>query len=564
MREACSHNLLLVKLLGFFLTLISAGPLVGAEANLAEPGNSGHRYLLVFQTSKGMQPRTEGVFKAVQSLLGSSMNGQLRPGDTLGLWTFNDSLYAGRFPLQTWEPEDKAGITTRVLTFLKARAYERQARLDPVLFAVRNLIEESEHITVVLFSDGAEVLRGTPFDQRINEFYRLWQTEQQRARMPFVTVLRAAHGRITDFAVTAAPLPVEMPALPNEARSTPVTPKTVLPQPTPPVASAQLAVKTKPEITEPARTEPHPIEPPPKPKATEPAKLAPAVEPKPVELAKPSTPENRQSTPPQSTISTASATAALPVATLPPAAPASAPTVAPPAAVTTPSVDTPQSVNSPPPPAPTITPPVASTLAAVASPSVNTQAISQPPATPVASPPLVATPAAVTPPVVTPPVVTPVETSQPKTEVPQPAPPKAVPAETPAKPEPLATNVVLQADSAPPSQTEPASSPSPAPNSASAPAVSSPPAVLAERQEPTQPAESPTSAKTERMLPPTQLAAQAVTVPPNDRASGNATMLISTLTLGAFVFCVAWFFSRRGHAAPSGSLISRSLKRHKK
>src|SRR5215831_16924462 len=147
--------LLGAKLLGLLL-IMGALLVLGGETTPGKSADSGHRYLLIFETTRTMRPRIEGVLKTVQSLLGSSMSGQLRAGDTLGLWTFNESLNTGRFPLQAWSLEDADAITGRVLTFVKAQACEQQAQLEPILFAVRSLIEKSDHITVILFSSGAE------------------------------------------------------------------------------------------------------------------------------------------------------------------------------------------------------------------------------------------------------------------------------------------------------------------------------------------------------------------------------------------------------------------------
>ena len=38
------------------------------------------------------------------------MKGQVEAGDTIGLWTFNEELYTGRFPLQTWLPPAQEDI----------------------------------------------------------------------------------------------------------------------------------------------------------------------------------------------------------------------------------------------------------------------------------------------------------------------------------------------------------------------------------------------------------------------------------------------------------------------
>src|SRR5215472_6554827 len=69
--------------------------LLTSEASAALSSN---RYLFIVETSRAMQKREEGLKQAVTNLLGSGMRGQLQSGDTVGLWTYNNELHAGRFP----------------------------------------------------------------------------------------------------------------------------------------------------------------------------------------------------------------------------------------------------------------------------------------------------------------------------------------------------------------------------------------------------------------------------------------------------------------------------------
>jgi hypothetical protein len=176
-----------------------------------------HRCLLVVETSKAMQRRTAGVNNAIQELLRSEMKGQLRDGDTLGLWTFNDELAAGQFPLQHWSASSSGEITAQVQSFLSAITNEGPARIEKVLGPVQQLLAKSELMTVILVTSGEQPITGSPFDDQINEIYRLWAAEQQRTQMPFLTLLRSTQGRVMAFAVTPAPWPLEMPALPKES-----------------------------------------------------------------------------------------------------------------------------------------------------------------------------------------------------------------------------------------------------------------------------------------------------------------------------------------------------------
>jgi hypothetical protein len=190
-----------------------------AQTNTAQAAPSSQRWLLIVETSRSMQRRADAVLQAVEDLLTSRMAGQLRRGDTLGVWTFNDDLYAGRFPLQTWSPEAQKDIASRTLTFLKGQKYEKQANFDKVLPALDRVVNNSRFLTVVLISSGDEKMRGTPFDARINEFYQKWHGEQQKARMPFVTVLRAKAGQLADYTLNTPPFQTEMPRPSQETQT---------------------------------------------------------------------------------------------------------------------------------------------------------------------------------------------------------------------------------------------------------------------------------------------------------------------------------------------------------
>ncbi len=205
------------KALTLLLGLMVASPgTLQAQTNVTAGRQKGNRYLLIVETSGATQRRRDGVVNAAGDLIASGMHGQLRPGDTLGVWTYNETLLAGRFPIEIWLPEEGDALIRRVLKFLQDQKYEKQGRPEAFLPQMTRLIEGSQFITVVLISSGQAELRGTPFDGPINQFYKSWQDQQNKARMPFVTVLQATRGKITQYAVSAAPQPAVFPEYPKE------------------------------------------------------------------------------------------------------------------------------------------------------------------------------------------------------------------------------------------------------------------------------------------------------------------------------------------------------------
>ena len=114
------------------------------------------------------------------------------------------------------------------------------------------VVKDSDFITLILITDGSQNIQGTPFDGRINELFRLWHSEQEKARRPFLTVLRAKSGKITDVSVTPAPWPVEFPPLPAELLAAEVQPPKPVPPPkqeTRPPLPPIILIGKKPEPT---------------------------------------------------------------------------------------------------------------------------------------------------------------------------------------------------------------------------------------------------------------------------------------------------------------------------
>ncbi len=253
------------------LLLALAGPAPAAQP--AAPSGGGSRYLLVVETSRSMRTRSKAMLRTVQELLGGAMQGQLRGGDTVGLWTFNQDLYAGLFPLEVWAPGQQQAIGGRALGFLKARHYENQPNLGKVMGALEGVVKDSEALTIILISTGGSQIHGTPFDERINDLFARWHSERQNQRVPLVTVLRARNGKLTNCSVRPASEPVEFPPMPPPER--PVVregPPAPAPQPAaqmvpPPVAPPLILSGRKPlpDAGQTARAE-SPVNPKPAPK----------------------------------------------------------------------------------------------------------------------------------------------------------------------------------------------------------------------------------------------------------------------------------------------------------
>jgi hypothetical protein len=550
-----------------------------AQTNAVKATSSSRRWLLVVETSKTMQGRMDAMLGTVQELLLSDLDGQLQAGDTLGVWTFNEDLYAGLLPLQRWSPQTRKDITLRMVTFLRAQKYEKLARFNKVVPTLNHVIKDSEFITVILISSGDGKIQGTPLDDRINEYFDQWRKQHQKARIPFVIVLRATNGQLADYSLNTPPWPLQMPRLVSAMKSAEIARENP-PEPaprTPFPAVPPLIVSKKEPKSEPA--------PAPKPEpavgkteapttldaaaiTNEPAKA------KPPEPAAPPIEVARAEPPPTMGLAT---TPDEPVEAKPPEPAASAIEVAkaeqPPTAGATTTPDEPVKAKPPEPAAPPVEvakaePPPTVDIAAITNEPVMTKP-PEPTAPPVevakAEPP----PAAPDVPAmdsVPKPAPAPTPVAQPKAEIAQPPEPKPV-EPAPVKPE------VAPPPPAPTPTPEPVTieppKPSPAPQmttgaASAALAVHEAAPTAATNSTVAQPAPSAPSSLAPRPSSPPTLPVQSATAVPAGTLTSHQSIWIAGVVLAVAAAVSALLLTRRSRAAPQASLITRSFEREKK
>jgi hypothetical protein len=180
------------------------------------PKQRENRFLFVVDTSSAMRDYSDAVMQGVTELLTSDMRGEFRPGDTIGLWTYNDKLHP-EFPMQVWSKANKAKIVADMATYLRYQRYASQGHLGKVMPALNQIIKHSERITVVLIFDGDGAIRGTPFDKDISILQKKYAPELRVARVPFVMVLAARDGAVFDYTINYPGLV----AIPHTANSEP-------------------------------------------------------------------------------------------------------------------------------------------------------------------------------------------------------------------------------------------------------------------------------------------------------------------------------------------------------
>ncbi len=261
--------ILFALLAGFFLT-----PAGRAQPEQHRPNN---RYLLIFDDSSDMKKRLPAVQAEVNGLMSSSMDGQMRAGDSLGVWTFDEGLHTGQFPLQRWKPEDAVTIAAGINEFVSKQHFANRTRFDALQPQLNAVIQNSERLTVLIFCDGEDEIKWTPYNTSINQVFQQRLAAQKKARQPFILVLRTQLGQYAGYTMNYADytpgFPISMVSLPEfpplpppPAPPRPVKTPPPAPAPAPvvkpPIGPPLIIVGTKVETTQPPATIPAPVTPP--------------------------------------------------------------------------------------------------------------------------------------------------------------------------------------------------------------------------------------------------------------------------------------------------------------
>jgi hypothetical protein len=260
-RAAYHHPVNRFRSVGYLLILLFSSQVIATKAALRPVEN---RYLFILEISKEMK-REEKVSKnVVAQLIYTGVMGQMKAGDTFGIWTYNDTLHAGAFPVQTFVWEDRESIARRTMEYLDEQKFTGAAHLENALLPMLKLVTNSPNLTVILVSDGKQAVAGTPYDREIRALHNKYYEELHDAKLPFITALVANHGEFISYAVSSSLGPVRIPKIPKPPVQTnavaAVKPK-VIKRPEPLVLRGALPKNNTTETTStPAPVVSHPVE----------------------------------------------------------------------------------------------------------------------------------------------------------------------------------------------------------------------------------------------------------------------------------------------------------------
>ena len=182
---------------------------VEAATNSAANGN---RFLFVVETSSASSRLEHGGRQAAFDLIYSGIYGQMRAGDTFGIWTFNENVFAGFYPMRTWSPEINMELAASAGQFLKKQSYDKTGRLSNALKQVVTLAGAVKDVNILVISDPGNAPDDSPVGADYGTTYQRRAVEARPRKKPIITTIVAKNGSVSNWLVTVAGDPIRLPA----------------------------------------------------------------------------------------------------------------------------------------------------------------------------------------------------------------------------------------------------------------------------------------------------------------------------------------------------------------
>lgn len=240
-------------IIGLGLALVASAVLIPASRAQSAASPGGSRVLFIFDTSSAMKKRLPAEVKSIKRLFALAFAEQLHRGDTIGVWTFDQDLRTGEFPLQNYQPEALPDIASNIILFVESRHYSKTTSFEKMVPTLNRVINSSGRLTTLIFCDGETPISGTVYDDSINRIFKEHGRDMRKMREPFVIVFKSQDGQYISSTINAAEEVNVPPFPPPPAPPPPI----VTPAPPPPSAQPLIIIDhPNPAPPPPARTPP--------------------------------------------------------------------------------------------------------------------------------------------------------------------------------------------------------------------------------------------------------------------------------------------------------------------
>ena len=250
---------------GLLIFLAGASCAWGALTVAPRKGQEGNRFLFIVDTSSSMKRLEHSGRQIVFDLVNSGIEGRMRPGDTFGIWTFDNDVKAGVFPVQTWSPEKSTDMATQVARFLKEQDARRGSRLDGAITNAERIIKSVKDLDLVIVTSAATRFKPDDTWAMLLQNYKGRIDEAKKGNKAMLVTLAGRSGQIRQATITLQGERLQL-AAPPERRPAPMAKAAPALEPPPKPLRDPIIMRGSPNakpIEEiPTKFTPHPAAPP--------------------------------------------------------------------------------------------------------------------------------------------------------------------------------------------------------------------------------------------------------------------------------------------------------------
>jgi hypothetical protein len=174
------------------------------------------RWLFVFENTAAMKKRMPAVNDELQKIFYGSVAGQMHAGDSLGVWTFDQKLHVGEFPLRAWQPENAVNTASNLTAFLNKRSFKGEVNFNALEPLLGEVVAGSRRLTILIFCEGQGEIIWTPYNDAINHALKAGYAERKKNNQPFVVLLRVQDGKYFGCSMNFPPGDLNLPAFPED------------------------------------------------------------------------------------------------------------------------------------------------------------------------------------------------------------------------------------------------------------------------------------------------------------------------------------------------------------
>lgn len=129
-----------------------------------------HNFLIIVDSSISMAPHKETAIKWLKEIVAKRFDGQIEPGDSIDVWTYDTESNLRGFPPQIWQPAQATKIADEAATYLENYRFKGRSDFKRVAEDLAMLVPHTKNLLIVVITDGEEPFSGFSLDLEVNGY----------------------------------------------------------------------------------------------------------------------------------------------------------------------------------------------------------------------------------------------------------------------------------------------------------------------------------------------------------------------------------------------------------